>query len=243
MYLTATLSHEIRNPLTSVLAALRLLSTTALDDNQRKLLSTADSANCTLLSLLDEILQRTRAGGTYGICKQEFSIAELIYPLLTLYSCQAQQKGVILMAHTHPAVPKNLYHDVGKIRQILSNLLANAVRFTDNGIIKLQITPTSTHENTPVLCFRVIDSGAGIPPAALSKIFEAYQQARNSQQHADGTGLGLSISQALAHAMGGNIAVSSAEGRGSVFTLTLPILNEREIPYRSTSPIPQQRIS
>ena len=242
MYLTATLSHEIRNPLTSVLAVLRLLSTTALDDNHRKLLHTADSANCTLLSLLDEILQRTRAGGTYGIINQEFSIAELIHPLLTLYSCQAQQKGVILIAHTHPSAPKNLYHDAGKIRQILSNLLANAVRFTDNGLIKLEITQATSQENTPVLCFRVIDSGTGIPPTALSKIFEAYQQARNSQQHTDGTGLGLSISQALAHAMGGNIAVSSIEGRGSTFTLTLPIVCETEIPHRSTSPISLQRI-
>ncbi len=163
-----------------------------------------------------------RTNSTAKIIKHAFLLDDLIQPLLTLFSCQAQQKGVILVSHTHPSVPKNIYHDAEKVRQILSNLLSNAIRFTDSGIIKLHITLEAQNNISTALCFRILDSGTGIPHAALQNIFEPYQQAGNAQKCIEGTGLGLSISRQLARAMNGDIHAHSVEGRGSVFTLILP---------------------
>lgn len=198
-----------------------------------------------------------RTSSTAKIIKHAFLLDDLIQPLLTLFSCQAQQKGVMLVSHTHPSVPQNIYHDTEKVRQILSNLLSNAVRFTDSGIIKLHITLETHAEKSTALCFRIVDSGTGIPHAALQNIFEPYQQAGNAQKCLEGTGLGLSISRQLARAMNGDIHAHSVEGRGSIFTLILPWhsaicttpLDRPELQqvlaalYAETSPLPQHRIS
>jgi len=163
-----------------------------------------------------------RANSTAKIIKHNFLLDELIQPLLTLFSCEAQQKGVMLVSHTHPTVPQNIYYDPEKVRHILSNLLSNAVRFTESGIIKLHITLETQKEKSTALCFRIVDSGTGIPHVALQNIFEPYQQAGNAQKSIEGTGLGLSISRSLARAMSGDIHAHSVEGRGSIFTLLLP---------------------
>lgn len=177
-----------------------------------------------------------------NLLKKSFSLNELLQPLLTFFSYQAQQKGLMFMSYTHPDVPDCLHQDAEKIQQILNNLLSNAVRFTESGIIKLHILLKAHQHRTPSLCFRVVDSGTGISRSALPHIFEPYQQAGNAQQRLNGTGLGLSISRRLARAMSGDITVTSMEGRGSTFVFTLPLRLSAASLHSTALPIQNRQI-
>lgn len=220
----ATLGHEIRNPLACVLSALQLLNKTPLNTDQQQLLHTANQSSHTLLSLLDTILEQEKHQTAANITRpvMHFSLRELIQPLLETISYTAQQKGLLLIAHTDPDVPDDLQGDSDKVRQILLNLLSNAIKFTDSGIIKLHIHIETNKNGSTHISFCVIDSGRGIPSTELDKIFEPYHRAHNTRISVRGTGLGLSISRSLAQTLGGDITASSVEDCGSIFTFWLP---------------------
>ncbi len=218
----ATLSHEIRNPLTGLLSVLHVLRRSTLDARQQELLDTASEASHTLLSVLDNfLLHADFHENLLPATSQTFLLRDTAQTLLDLFSCQAQDKGILLLAQICPTLPACLAGDVGKIQQILSNLLANALRFTDNGIVKLQIDSEKQSDNSTAICFHVIDSGIGITTQALLRIM-APAQAMEYTPRRGGTGLGLRISRQLAHAIGGSLHAHSEEGRGSIFTLRLP---------------------
>ena len=223
----AILSHEIRSPLTGVLSIVQLLSNTPLDDAQRKLLNTLDNAGNELLSLLNGTLaQSCMEANQLNIAHENFIMTELVNDLLTLFKTQAIEKGLLLTAQIDQKLPTILVGDVGKIRQILLNLLSNSIKFTINGIVKLQIEKSFQNSNNITICFRVTDSGIGMPPEVLHQIFVPFNQGRDIQRRFGGAGLGLSISRELARAMGGDIDIESAENRGSIFTMHLPLTCE-----------------
>ncbi len=220
----ATLSHEIRTPLTGVLSVVNLLRNTTLDETQQKLLGTLNSSGNELLSLLNQTLDQSRIeAGQLSIVSEHFVLDDLVNSLLTLADAWACEKGLLLAASVDPALPAILVGDAGKIRQILLNLLSNAIKFTASGIVKLQIDK-SCHGNSGItVCFKVTDSGIGMTQETVEQLFTPFHQGQNIQRRFGGTGLGLSISRELARAMGGNIEATSAENRGSVFSLLLPM--------------------
>lgn len=225
----AILTHEIRNPLTGLLSLVRMLGNTELDDAQKKLLGTLGNSSNELLSLLNTTLEQSRLeAGQLAITTDIFSLADLANNLLALLEGLASEKGLLLTVHIDDRLPAMLLGDVSRIRQILLNLLSNAIKFTTVGIVKLQITRSSQTGNSAIVCFQVIDSGIGMSPETAHQIFVPFSQGQNIRMRFGGTGLGLSISRELARAMGGDISLTSTEGRGSTFTLTLPL----EIPVR-----------
>ena len=233
----AILSHEIRSPLTGVLSIVQLLGETTLDDVQRKLLNTLGNASNELLSLLNGTLEQSRMeANQLSITHKNFILEELINNLLTLFEVQAIKKGLLLTAHIDQALPAILVGDEGKIRQILLNLLSNAIKFTAHGIVKLQVEKSCQSGNNVTVCFRITDSGIGMPPEAAQQLFAPFNQGLDIQRRFGGTGLGLSISRELARAMAGDIVVESEENRGSMFTLHLPLAYE--IPDLHIAPTP-----
>lgn len=220
----ATLSHEIRTPLTGVLSVVHLLRNTTLDETQQKLLGTLNSSGNELLSLLNQTLEQSRIeAGQLSIVSEHFVLDDLVNSLLTLADAWACEKGLLLTANVDPALPAVLVGDAGKIRQILLNLLSNAIKFTASGIVKLQIDKLCQDNSGITVCFKVTDSGIGMTQETVEQLFTPFHQGQNIQRRFGGTGLGLSISRELARAMGGNIEATSAENRGSVFTLLLPM--------------------
>jgi signal transduction histidine kinase/ActR/RegA family two-component response regulator len=226
------LSHEIRNPLSGLQSVVRLLRMTTLDDNQRKLVETLDNTSCALLSLLNQNLERSQPeklkteNAQPDSTQPEFSLHILIDEIVAALEPQAQEKGLLLTAKMDCSLPQQLCGDTIKIRQILFNLLCNAIKFTHSGIVKLHVIQLHLVNkqqtgNAINLSFHVIDSGAGIPAEAIEKLFTPYFQIAKNE-HTGGNGLGLSISRDLARSMGGDITVESQEGRGSVFMFSLP---------------------
>ncbi|MEZ5539958.1 MAG: HAMP domain-containing sensor histidine kinase [Pseudomonadales bacterium] len=225
----ATLSHEIRNPLAGLLSVLHVLRRTTLDEQQQNLLDTASNASHTLLSLLDDVLLRADFQENIFLPHpQVVLLHETVQTLLQLFSCQAQDKGILLIAHICPTLPTSFVSDAGKIQQILSNFLSNALRFTDGGIIKLQVSAEKRPTGNTALCFRVIDSGVGISSHDLQRIMESSVTTHRPPPRRGGTGLGLAISHQLAQTLGGSLHIHSEEGRGSIFTLSLPWQEARE---------------
>ncbi len=241
----ATLSHEIRTPLTGVLSVVHLLRNTTLDETQQKLLGTLNSSGNELLSLLNQTLEQSRIeAGQLSIVSEHFVLDDLVNSLLTLADAWACEKGLLLTANVDPALPAVLVGDAGKIRQILLNLLSNAIKFTASGIVKLQIDRLCQDNSGITVCFKVTDSGIGMTQETVEQLFTPFHQGQNIQRRFGGTGLGLSISRELARAMGGNIEATSAENRGSVFTLQLPMATghaARSTQYPHTgTPVPPE---
>jgi nitrogen-specific signal transduction histidine kinase/CheY-like chemotaxis protein len=240
-----TLSHEIRTPLTGVLSVVHLLRNTTLDETQQKLLGTLNSSGNELLSLLNQTLEQSRIeAGQLSIVSEHFVLDDLVNSLLTLADAWACEKGLLLTANVDPALPAVLVGDAGKIRQILLNLLSNAIKFTASGIVKLQIDRLCQDNSGITVCFKVTDSGIGMTQETVEQLFTPFHQGQNIQRRFGGTGLGLSISRELARAMGGNIEATSAENRGSVFTLQLPMATghaARSTQYPHTgTPVPPE---
>ncbi|HSC76823.1 MAG TPA: ATP-binding protein [Pseudomonadales bacterium] len=225
------LSHEIRNPLTGLLSIVRLLGNTTLSDAQRKLLNTLNSTSHELLLLLNGTLEQSRMeANQLTITHESFILAEVVNNLLALLEGLAAEKELLLSANIDHTLPAVLIGDADKIRQVLLNLLSNAIKFTTRGIVKLEIKKSSQTDNSITICFQIIDSGIGMPADAIQQLFMPFNQGRDIQRRFGGTGLGLSISRELARAMGGDITVDSQEGRGSIFTLALPLATEFSTP-------------
>ncbi len=220
----AIMSHEIRTPLAGLLSIVRILGNTSLNAAQQKLVNTIGYSGDALLSLLNDTLDYSRMeANRLDVVPRDFDLRLLVDSLVLLMEGRATEKGLILSAHVEPQVPNVLHGDVNRIRQILINLLANAIKFTDRGIVKLQVESSSATGSSLNLCFRVIDSGIGMSEDVQRQIFTPFSQARDIQRRFGGAGLGLNISRNLARAMGGDITVESLEGSGSTFCFTLAL--------------------
>lgn len=223
----ASMSHEIRTPLNAIIGMSELLSETKLTDEQEKYISVFKRAGDTLLSLVNDILDLSKIEAHQLILEEiPFSILDVVEESVEIYALKAAEKSIELYCHVEPEI--NIYRtgDPGRLRQILLNLISNALKFTEQGEIIVNVKHDSDANNKNILLFSVSDSGVGIPTEKLDTIFESFTQADSSTTRKyGGTGLGLTICKSLVELMQGSIWVNSTPGKGStfVFSIELPV--------------------
>ena len=224
----ATMSHEIRTPMNGILGALDLLRHTPLEPRQRRLVQTAAASGESLMDILNDVLDHSKIeAGKLQQTAAPMSLAAVVGSAVALFRAAAESRGLMLQLDMPAEVPDGVVGDAARLRQVLMNLLGNAVKFTETGSVTLRVRSSPLPGNRARLHFEVEDTGIGIPAEALQQVFEPFHQVDSSRARLrGGTGLGLSISQRIVQAMGGEIRVSSRLGAGSCFSfdLELPLM-------------------
>lgn len=225
----ANMSHELRTPMNGVLGMANLLADTPLSDEQQECVSTINSSGESLLMLLNDILDFSKIeAGALVLESIPYNAPEMIRQTAALLNINAEKKHINLLVDCDDALPDYVMGDPGRMRQIIMNLLGNAIKFTDTGYVRLSARMQEAG-NTEMLHVRVEDTGTGIPANKLDEIFEKFTQADASvTRKYGGTGLGLAISKQLITIMGGTIGVESVEGKGSTFWFTVPCIRANE---------------
>ncbi|MEZ5789810.1 MAG: response regulator [Nitratireductor sp.] len=236
----ANMSHEIRTPMNGVMGMAELLASTELDAKQRMFTDVIVKSGASLLTIINDILDFSKIdAGLMQLDPEPFALAEAIEDVATLVSTRAADKDVELIVRVDPALPEMVVGDVGRIRQVLTNLVGNAVKFTDQGHVYVdvngEIVDDGNGGRVAALNVRVEDTGIGIAPDKLAKAFDKFSQVDSSatRKH-EGTGLGLAIASSLIDLMGGEIGAESEEGVGSTFwfKVRLPVHGAAECKKR-----------
>jgi signal transduction histidine kinase len=225
----ATMSHEIRTPLNGILGCANILLDTVKDKEHIKLTETITQCGHSLLKLVNDILDFAKIeSGKIELENEAFNLHQFLAEIVHLFSHEAKRKSLSLTVEYGKNVPDWIFGDFTRLRQILSNLISNAIKFTEKGFVTIEINESPEHSTESAagkevgLTFSVKDSGIGINTAAQSKLFTSFSQADSSiEKKFGGTGLGLAISKALVELMKGRIWLNSTEGVGSTFNFTI----------------------
>ena len=232
----ASMSHEIRTPMNAIIGIADLLAKTPLTPEQYKYVQIFRRAGDNLLNLINDILDLSKVEASQlELERTGFSLNDLLEKVREMVAVRAHEKGLALMCEIAPNVPNDLVGDPTRLRQVLLNLLGNAIKFTESGEVALRVTPDADSSVPGTLRFAISDTGIGIPRDKLSAVFERFTQADSSTtRRYGGSGLGLTISKRLVELMGGCIRVESGVGKGSVFSFAVP-LEIRAGPTRRTA--------
>ncbi len=232
----ANMSHEIRTPMNGILGMAELLARTGLDERQQKLVQTIVQSGRALLTIINDILDFSKIeSGKIDLDLKPFNFKLCLEDVISLLGPAAERKHIGLHADLDSALPSWFIGDVGRLRQILTNIIGNAVKFTDKGDVLVRFSGVPAGEHRTLIRIDIKDSGIGIPPEKLDEVFDKFSQVDNtSTRRHEGTGLGLSICRLLARRMGGDVTAKSALGEGSTFTFTIELANHE--PEASTTP-------
>jgi PAS domain S-box-containing protein len=221
----ANMSHEIRTPLNAVIGLGYLLEHTTLNEDQRQLLSKIQFGGRALLGVINNVLDLSKIeAGEMSLEDEPFDLPELVRDLGQMLTPQAVIKGIELIVQCAPAIPRMVKGDASRLRQILTNLLGNSIKFTESGHVELKVSCTERNSDRIRLRCTVQDTGIGMGPEALERLFTPFTQAdASTTRRFGGTGLGLSIARRFVELMGGEIGVTSAVKEGSTFWIEMPL--------------------
>ncbi len=242
----ANMSHEIRTPMNGVLGMAELLEQTDITDRQRDYIKVITNSSQALLTIINDILDFSKIeAGAFELDPLPFNLRDAVDDVMSLMSSKSLEKGLELIVNYSPSVPRHFIGDPGRIRQVLTNLMGNAIKFTEEGHVLLNVTAETGPDGIAAIRVEVKDTGIGIESEKLEAVFNKFTQADNSTTRVyGGTGLGLSISRRIVNLMDGQMWVESVFGEGSkfIFEMRLPVDTKAREVVRDIAPLKDKRV-